>query len=132
MLILKSLKKVFICVGSCVSDILAGGKLIKVGRDGNIGERSFKISGDHHYLVWYTNILFSKKIDLTSVLEVRHGQTTSNFEHESTGELAFASDRSFSLICEDRTVDLIALTIEDYQNWYYGLKQIVERQYTVR
>ena len=75
--------------------------------------------------------MLRKEVDLSTVIDIKRGQHTINFEHEKTHELGFAKERSFSLICEDRTLDLIALTEEDFNNWYYGLKQIISHQYEV-
>ena len=116
----------------------------KYCRNGESNERQFFISNDFKYLGWRKpsdepfNIKNCKKsidnlvssiilVPLISIHTIILGRYTKVFKkkkHNNTKEFYL----SFSLITEERTVDIVAKTTYDYEAWILGISSLLKLQ----
>mmetsp|Transcript_19890 Transcript_19890/g.28592 ORF Transcript_19890/g.28592 Transcript_19890/m.28592 type:complete len:171 (+) Transcript_19890:89-601(+) len=117
-------------VSSSLSALQVGCLVLKAGRNGSISEKFIRLSEDHRYVIWESDLLFIRKVDLKSVVSLVHGQETQNFQPHRD-KLCFACGNSFSLVCSNRTYDFIVPNKVDFRNWFYGLQQLLDNKGTL-
>ncbi|GMJ04711.1 hypothetical protein like AT1G69710 [Hibiscus trionum] len=94
--------------------------LLKYGRRGKPKFCPFKLSNDESKLIWYSRK--EKHLKLGQVYRIIPGQRTAVFQRYPQPEKEY---QSFSLICHDRTLDLICKDKEEAEVWFFGLKALI-------
>jgi hypothetical protein len=110
--------------------LCAGSLFVKITKSGEPLERLIYLTEDNRFLRWNSNFWAfksqkQKQIDVHSIKRVQKGQLTAKFARWQS-VLRVAAPRSFSIIYGDdlRTLDLIASTEEELQQWYRALKHL--------
>ncbi|KAK8546963.1 hypothetical protein V6N13_099708 [Hibiscus sabdariffa] len=78
------------------------------------------INQDETKLIWYSRK--EKHLKLSQVYRIIPGQRTAVFQRYPQPEKEY---QSFSLICHDRTLDLICKDKEEAEIWFIGLKALI-------
>ncbi|CAH2066418.1 unnamed protein product [Thlaspi arvense] len=81
------------------------------------------VEQDESTLVWYSD-KEEKQIKLSQVLRIVPGQRTATFKRYPRPEKEY---QSFSLICPDRSLDLICKDKDEAEVWVVGLKALITR-----
>lgn len=105
-------------VEQAVTALKKGAYLLKYGRRGKPKFCPFRLSNDEASLIWYSG-KEEKQLRLSSVSRIVPGQRTAIFQRYPRPEKEY---QSFSLICEDRTLDLICKDKEEAEVWFTGLR----------
>eukprot|EP00250_Pteridium_aquilinum_P019088 c24287_g2_i1 orf=404-3793(+) len=105
-------------VEQAVTALKKGAYLLKYGRRGKPKVCPFRLSNDEASLIWYSG-KEEKQIKLSSVSRIVPGQRTAIFQRYPRPEKEY---QSFSLICEDRSLDLICKDKEEAEVWFTGLR----------
>lgn len=109
----------------------AGSRMVKVPSklSSKMEERLIRVDLSHGLITWESKKkeFHQSHLSLSSIKEVRAGPNTKSFEIR--GLPTEVASRCFSIIHVSdgkyKTLDLIALTPEDYQSWYFGLIKIL-------
>ncbi|CAL5338454.1 unnamed protein product [Camellia sinensis] len=100
-----------------------GAYLLKYGRRGKPKFCPFRLSSDESALLWH----FGKKekqIELRHVTRIIPGQRTAIFQRYPRPEKEY---QSFSLLYNDRSLDLICKDKDEAEVWLVGLKALISR-----
>ncbi|XP_033140913.1 PH, RCC1 and FYVE domains-containing protein 1 isoform X1 [Brassica rapa] len=110
-------------VEQAITSLKKGSYLLKYGRRGKPKFCPFQLTSDESTLVWYSG-KEEKQIKLSQVLRIVPGQRTATFKRYPRPEKEY---QSFSLICPDRSLDLICKDKDEAEVWVVGLKALITR-----
>lgn len=100
-----------------------GAYLLKYGRRGKPKFCPFRLSADESKLIWYFG-KEEKQLELCHVSKIIPGQRTAIFQRYPRPEKEY---QSFSLIYNDRSLDLICKDKDEAEVWFVGLKALIAR-----
>ncbi|KAK4780839.1 hypothetical protein SAY87_016945 [Trapa incisa] len=106
-----------------ITTLKKGSYLLKYGRRGKPKFYPFHLSNDESALIWYSG-KEEKHIKLSQVSRIIPGQRTAIFQRYPRPEKEY---QSFSLICTDRSLDLICKDKDEAEVWLVGLKAVISR-----
>mmetsp|Transcript_29366 Transcript_29366/g.47412 ORF Transcript_29366/g.47412 Transcript_29366/m.47412 type:complete len:792 (-) Transcript_29366:878-3253(-) len=116
-----------------ISAMQKGTVLWKFGRRGQPHLRHFRISADCRRMEWWSPSKMEtaeiSSLLIWSIRELRLGQATAVFDRNRRAE---QEHLSFSLVYEDRTLDLVAKERRDYEIWVTGLRVLMTSAATSR
>jgi hypothetical protein len=106
----------------------------KTNRKGQMKKTSVFLSHAHDWVCWFqTGILGSMKkqvrnLDIRHIVRVEEGQNSSNFvkANQLTPMTEEAKNRSFSLIAHDRTISLVARSVNVCKTWARALTILLD------
>ncbi|ESQ28266.1 hypothetical protein EUTSA_v10018063mg [Eutrema salsugineum] len=110
-------------VEQAITSLKKGSYLLKYGRRGKPKFCPFQLSSDESTLVWYSG-KEEKQIKVSQVMRIVPGQRTATFKRYPRPEKEY---QSFSLICPDRSLDLICKDKDEAEVWVVGLKALITR-----
>lgn len=110
-------------IEQAITALKKGSYLLKYGRRGKPKFCPFKLSNDESLLIWYSG-KEEKKVKLSTVSKIIPGQRTATFQRYPRPEKEY---QSFSLIYNDRSLDLICKDKDEAEIWFAGLKALVTR-----
>ncbi|KAL1187764.1 PH, RCC1 and FYVE domains-containing protein 1 [Cardamine amara subsp. amara] len=110
-------------VEQAITSLKKGSYLLKYGRRGKPKFCPFQLTNDESALVWYSG-KEEKQMKLSQVLRIVPGQRTPTFKRYPRPEKEY---QSFSLICPDRSLDLICKDKDEAEVWVVGLKALITR-----
>ncbi|XP_009598715.1 PH, RCC1 and FYVE domains-containing protein 1-like [Nicotiana tomentosiformis] len=110
-------------IDQAIAALKKGANLLKYGRRGKPKFCPFRLSNDESALVWYHG-KEEKQLELCHVSRIIPGQRTAIFQRYPRPEKEY---QSFSLICNDRSLDLICKDKDEAEVWIAGLKAIITR-----
>ncbi|KAK4741385.1 hypothetical protein SAY87_024973 [Trapa incisa] len=108
-------------IEQAITAIKKGACLLKYGRRGKPKFCPFHLSNDESSLIWHSG-KEERKIKLCQVSRIIPGQRTAIFKRYPRPEKEY---QSFSLICRDRSLDLICKDKEEAEVWLVGLKAVI-------
>ncbi|XP_034687870.1 PH, RCC1 and FYVE domains-containing protein 1 isoform X1 [Vitis riparia] len=100
-----------------------GAYLLKYGRRGKPKFCPFRLSNDESVLIWFSG-KEEKLLKLSHVSRIISGQRTPIFQRYPRPEKEY---QSFSLIYNDRSLDLICKDKDEAEVWFSGLKALISR-----
>mmetsp|Transcript_35250 Transcript_35250/g.58918 ORF Transcript_35250/g.58918 Transcript_35250/m.58918 type:complete len:956 (+) Transcript_35250:97-2964(+) len=102
-----------------------GALLLKYGRRGNPHFRHFKLSADLQRLEWWSGKKQENMsaVELSRVLRLQVGQQTKVFERHRRLDLVATS---FSLLYDNRSLDLVCKDKKEFDIWCNGLKYMLD------
>ncbi|KAH9773850.1 hypothetical protein KPL71_013444 [Citrus sinensis] len=100
-----------------------GAYLLKYGRRGKPKFCPFHLSNDESMLIWYSG-KEERQLKLNQVSRIIPGQRTATFQRYPRPEKEY---QSFSLIYNDRSLDLICKDKDEAEVWLVGLKALITR-----
>ncbi|KAM1018345.1 hypothetical protein ACFX15_039235 [Malus domestica] len=106
-----------------ITSLKKGAQLLKYGRRGKPKFCPFRLSNDESVLIWYSG-KEEKYLKLSQVSRIVPGQRTQTFQRYPRPEKEY---QSFSLICNDRSLDLICKDKDEAEVWFTGLKALISR-----
>ncbi|TQD77562.1 hypothetical protein C1H46_036916 [Malus baccata] len=106
-----------------ITALKKGAQLLKYGRRGKPKFCPFRLSNDESVLIWYSGNE-EKYVKLTQVSRIVPGQRTQTFQRYPRPEKEY---QSFSLIYNDRSLDLICKDKDEAEVWFTGLKALISR-----
>ncbi|KAJ7943495.1 Regulator of chromosome condensation (RCC1) family with FYVE zinc finger domain [Quillaja saponaria] len=106
-----------------ITALKKGAYLLKYRRRGKPKFCPFHLSNDESLLIWYSG-KEEKQLKLSQVTKIIPGQRTAIFQRYPRPEKEY---QSFSLICSDRSLDLICKDKDEAEVWFVGLKALVAR-----
>ncbi|KAL3511138.1 hypothetical protein ACH5RR_030539 [Cinchona calisaya] len=98
-----------------------GAFLLKYGRRGKPKFCPFRLSTDESALIWYYG-KEEKQLELRQVSKIIPGQRTGTFQRYPRPEKEY---QSFSLIYNDRSLDVICKDKDEAEVWFVGLKALI-------
>ncbi|PPD77304.1 hypothetical protein GOBAR_DD25767 [Gossypium barbadense] len=110
-------------IDQAITTLKKGASLLKYGRRGKPKFCPFQLSNDESKLIWYSRKQ-AKHIKLSEVSKIIPGQRTAIFQRYPRPEKEY---QSFSLICNDRSLDLICKDKDEAEVWLIGLKALISR-----
>eukprot|EP00252_Welwitschia_mirabilis_P008654 TRINITY_DN20650_c0_g1_i1.p1 TRINITY_DN20650_c0_g1~~TRINITY_DN20650_c0_g1_i1.p1 ORF type:complete len:1115 (+),score=250.60 TRINITY_DN20650_c0_g1_i1:356-3700(+) len=110
-------------IGQAITALKKGACLLKYGRRGKPKFCPFRLSNDESVLVWYSG-KEEKHLRLSHVTRIIPGQRTAIFQRQPRPEKEY---QSFSLIYNDRSLDLICKDKDEAEVWFVGLKALISR-----
>ncbi|KAL1551014.1 PH, RCC1 and FYVE domains-containing protein 1-like [Salvia divinorum] len=110
-------------IDQAITSLKKGAHLLKYGRRGKPKFCPFRLSTDESTLIWYYG-KDEKRLDLRYVSRIIPGQRTAVFQRYPRPEKEY---QSFSLIHNDRSLDLICKDKDEAEVWFVGLKALIER-----
>ena len=110
-------------IEQAITSLKKGSYLLKYGRRGKPKFCPFRLSNDESLLIWYSG-KEEKQIKLSTVAKIIPGQRTATFQRYPRPEKEY---QSFSLIYNDRSLDLICKDKDEAEIWFAGLKALVTR-----
>ncbi|KAH0756250.1 hypothetical protein KY290_026520 [Solanum tuberosum] len=110
-------------IDQAIAALKKGANLLKYGRRGKPKFCPFRLSNDESAVVWYHD-KEEKQLELCHVSRIIPGQRTAIFQRYPRPEKEY---QSFSLICNDRSLDLICKDKDEAEVWITGLKAIITR-----
>ncbi|CAI8606788.1 unnamed protein product [Vicia faba] len=110
-------------IEQAITSLKKGSYLLKYGRRGKPKFCPFKLSNDESLLIWYSG-KEEKQIKLSTVSKIIPGQRTATFQRYPRPEKEY---QSFSLIYNDRSLDLICKDKDEAEIWFAGLKALITR-----
>uniref|UniRef100_A0A2C9WM48 FYVE-type domain-containing protein n=1 Tax=Manihot esculenta TaxID=3983 RepID=A0A2C9WM48_MANES len=106
-----------------ITALKKGSYLLKYGRRGKPKFCPFQLSNDESVLIWYSG-KEEKQLKLSQVSKIIPGQRTAIFQRYPRPEKEY---QSFSLIYNDRSLDLICKDKNEADVWFVGLKALISR-----
>ncbi|KAL9239941.1 hypothetical protein vseg_014212 [Gypsophila vaccaria] len=106
-----------------ITALKKGTNLLKYGRRGKPKFCPFRLSNDESLLVWYSGNE-EKHLRLSHVSRIIPGQRTPIFQRCPRPEKEY---QSFSLIYNNRSLDLICKDKDEAEVWFTGLKALISR-----
>ncbi|KAL6563738.1 hypothetical protein OROGR_002697 [Orobanche gracilis] len=106
-----------------VTALKKGAHLLKYGRRGKPKFCPFRLANDESCLMWYSG-KEEKHLKLCHVSRIISGQRTPIFQRYPRPEKEY---QSFSLIYNNRSLDLICKDKEEAEVWFSGLKALISR-----
>ncbi|XP_039033371.1 PH, RCC1 and FYVE domains-containing protein 1-like isoform X2 [Hibiscus syriacus] len=110
-------------IDQAITALKKGAYLLKYGRRGKPKFCPFKLSNDESKVVWYSGKK-EKHVKLSEVCKIIPGQRTTIFQRYPRPEKEY---QSFSLICNDRSLNLICKDKDEAEVWLSGLKALIFR-----
>ncbi|KAE9614860.1 putative chromatin regulator PHD family [Lupinus albus] len=104
-----------------ITALKKGAYLLKYGRRGKPKFCPFRLSNDESILIWFSE-REEKHLKLSHVSRIISGQRTPIFQRYPRPEKEY---QSFSLIYNDRSLDLICKDKDEAEVWFSGLKALV-------
>ncbi|TKY46697.1 Ultraviolet-B receptor UVR8 [Spatholobus suberectus] len=112
-------------IEQAVTALKKGAYLLKYGRRGKPKFCPFRLSNDESVLIWFSG-KEEKRLKLTNVSRIISGQRTPIFQRYPRPEKEY---QSFSLIYNDRSLDLICKDKDEAEVWFSGLKALISRSH---
>ncbi|KAJ6754999.1 INACTIVE PHOSPHOLIPASE C-LIKE PROTEIN 2 [Salix purpurea] len=106
-----------------ITALKKGASLLKYGRRGKPKFCPFRLSNDESVLIWFSG-KEEKHLRLSHVSRIISGQRTPIFQRYPRPEKEY---QSFSLIYNDRSLDLICKDKVEAEVWFSGLKALISR-----
>ncbi|CAA0834688.1 Regulator of chromosome condensation (RCC1) family with FYVE zinc finger domain [Striga hermonthica] len=110
-------------IDQAITALKKGAHLLKYGRRGKPKFCPFRLSTDETTLIWYYG-KDEKQLELRHVSRIIPGQRTSVFQRYPRPQKEY---QSFSLIYNDRSLDLICKDKDEAEVWFAGLKALIGR-----
>ncbi|RXH69904.1 hypothetical protein DVH24_007160 [Malus domestica] len=110
-------------IDQAITALKKGATLLKYGRRGKPKFCSFRLSNDEALLIWYSGKK-EKHLKLGHVSTILPGQRTAIFQRYPQPEKEY---QSFSLLYNDRSLNLICKDKNEAEVWLVGLKAIITR-----
>ncbi|XVF03360.1 hypothetical protein REPUB_Repub04eG0254300 [Reevesia pubescens] len=110
-------------IDQAITALKKGAYLLKYGRRGKPKFCPFHLSNDESRLVWYSG-KEERHLKLSQVSRIIPGQRTAIFQRYPRPEKEY---QSFSLIYNDRSLDLICKDKDEAEVWFVGLKALISR-----
>ncbi|KAL0418463.1 UNVERIFIED_CONTAM: PH, RCC1 and FYVE domains-containing protein 1 [Sesamum radiatum] len=110
-------------IEQAITALKKGAHLLKYGRRGKPKFCPFRLSNDESILIWFSG-KEEKHLKLSHVSRIISGQRTPIFQRYPRPEKEY---QSFSLIYNDRSLDLICKDKEEAEVWFSGLKALISR-----
>lgn len=110
-------------IEQAITALKKGATLLKYGRRGKPKFCPFRLSNDESLLIWYSG-KEEKHLKLSHVSTIIPGQRTAIFQRYPRPEKEY---QSFSLLYNDRSLDLICKDKDEAEVWFVGLKALVSR-----
>ncbi|XP_057415182.1 PH, RCC1 and FYVE domains-containing protein 1 isoform X3 [Lotus japonicus] len=110
-------------IEQAITSLKKGSYLLKYGRRGKPKFCPFRLSNDESLLLWYSG-KEEKQLRLSTVSKIIPGQRTATFQRYPRPEKEY---QSFSLLYNDRSLDLICKDKDEAEIWFVGLKALVAR-----
>ncbi|GAB2277068.1 hypothetical protein Dimus_011776 [Dionaea muscipula] len=112
-------------VEQAITALKKGAHLLKYGRRGKPKFCPFRLSNDESVLIWLSG-KEEKHLKLSHVSRIISGQRTPIFQRYPRPEKEY---QSFSLIYNDRSLDLICKDKDEAEVWFSGLKSLISRSH---
>ncbi|KAL1555204.1 PH, RCC1 and FYVE domains-containing protein 1-like [Salvia divinorum] len=110
-------------IEQAITALKKGACLLKYGRRGKPKFCPFRLANDESVLIWFSG-KEEKHLKLSHVSRIISGQRTPIFQRYPRPEKEY---QSFSLIYNDRSLDLICKDKEEAEVWFSGLKALISR-----
>ncbi|MFS7924460.1 putative chromatin regulator PHD family [Helianthus anomalus] len=110
-------------IEQAITALKKGAYLLKYGRRGKPKFCPFRLSNDESILIWFSG-KEEKQLRLSHVTRIVSGQRTPIFQRYPRPEKEY---QSFSLIYNDRSLDLICKDKDEAEVWFSGLKALISR-----
>ncbi|XP_050375188.1 PH, RCC1 and FYVE domains-containing protein 1 [Argentina anserina] len=110
-------------IDQAIAALKKGATLLKYGRRGKPKFCPFRLSNDEALLIWYSG-KDEKHIRLSHVSTIIPGQRTAIFQRYPRPEKEY---QSFSLLYNDRSLDLICKDKDEAEVWFVGLKALINQ-----
>ncbi|XP_044478340.1 PH, RCC1 and FYVE domains-containing protein 1-like [Mangifera indica] len=111
-----------------ITALKKGAQLLKYGRRGKPKFYPFRLANDESVLIWISG-KEEKHLKLGHVSRIVPGQRTPIFQRYPRPEKEY---QSFSLIYNDRSLDLICKDKDEAEVWFTGLKAVISRSHQRR
>lgn len=115
-------------IEQAITALKKGAYLLKYGRRGKPKFCPFRLSNDESVLIWYSG-KEEKHLKLSHVSRIVPGQRTAIFQRYPRPEKEY---QSFSLIYNDRSLDLICKDKDEAEVWFVGLKALISRGHHIK
>ncbi|KAH9602181.1 hypothetical protein KSS87_018448 [Heliosperma pusillum] len=112
-------------IATAITALKKGACLLKYGRRGKPKFCPFRLSNDESVLIWLSG-KDEKHLKLNHVSRIISGQRTPIFHRYPRPEKEY---QSFSLIYNDRSLDLICKDKDEAEVWFSGLKALISRSH---
>ncbi|KAL2238572.1 UNVERIFIED_CONTAM: PH, RCC1 and FYVE domains-containing protein 1 [Sesamum indicum] len=112
-------------IEQAITALKKGAYLLKYGRRGKPKFCPFRLANDESVLIWFSG-KEEKHLKLTHVSRIISGQRTPIFQRYPRPEKEY---QSFSLIYNERSLDLICKDKEEAEVWFSGLKALISRSH---
>ncbi|XP_020231048.1 PH, RCC1 and FYVE domains-containing protein 1 [Cajanus cajan] len=112
-------------IEQAITALKKGAYLLKYGRRGKPKFCPFRLSNDESVLIWFSG-KEEKRLKLNNVSRIISGQRTPIFQRYPRPEKEY---QSFSLIYNDRSLDLICKDKDEAEVWFSGLKALISRSH---
>ncbi|XP_050367743.1 PH, RCC1 and FYVE domains-containing protein 1-like [Argentina anserina] len=112
-------------IEQAITALKKGAYLLKYGRRGKPKFCPFRLSNDESVLIWFSG-KEEKHLKLSHVSRIISGQRTPIFQRYPWPEKEY---QSFSLIYNDRSLDLICKDKDEAEVWFSGLKALISRSH---
>ncbi|KAJ4969934.1 hypothetical protein NE237_003033 [Protea cynaroides] len=112
-------------VEQAITALKKGAYLLKYGRRGKPKFCPFRLANDESILIWFSG-KEEKHLKLSHVSRIIPGQRTAIFQRYPRPEKEY---QSFSLIYNDRSLDLICKDKDEAESWFIGLKALISRSH---
>nr|XP_016467281.1 PREDICTED: uncharacterized protein LOC107789916 [Nicotiana tabacum] len=110
-------------IEQAITALKKGACLLKYGRRGKPKFCPFRLANDESALIWFSG-KEEKHLKLSHVSRIISGQRTPIFQRHPRPEKEY---QSFSLIYNDRSLDLICKDKDEAEVWFSGLKALISR-----
>ncbi|KAH6814315.1 Regulator of chromosome condensation family with FYVE zinc finger domain-containing protein [Perilla frutescens var. frutescens] len=110
-------------IEQAITALKKGAYLLKYRRRGKPKFCPFRLANDESVLIWFSG-KEEKHLKLSHVSRIISGQRTPIFQRYPRPEKEY---QSFSLIYNDRSLDLICKDKEEAEVWFSGLKALISR-----
>ncbi|KAJ0716829.1 putative chromatin regulator PHD family [Helianthus annuus] len=110
-------------IEQAITALKKGAYLLKYGRRGKPKFCPFRLANDESILIWFSG-KEEKQLKLSHVTRIVSGQRTPIFQRYPRPEKEY---QSFSLIYNDRSLDLICKDKDEAEVWFSGLKALISR-----
>ncbi|KAL7199371.1 hypothetical protein ACSBR2_021622 [Camellia fascicularis] len=110
-------------IEQAITALKKGAYLLKYGRRGKPKFCPFRLANDESVLIWFSG-KEEKHLKLSHVSKIISGQRTPIFQRYPRPEKEY---QSFSLIYNDRSMDLICKDKDEAEVWFIGLKALISR-----
>ncbi|KAB1224986.1 Ultraviolet-B receptor UVR8 [Morella rubra] len=104
-----------------ITALKKGAQLLKYGRRGRPKFCPFKLANDESALIWFSG-KEEKHLKLSNVCRIIPGQRTPVFQRHPRPDKEY---QSFSLIYDDRSLDLICKDKAEAEIWFSGIKALI-------
>ncbi|KAK2636239.1 hypothetical protein Ddye_031031 [Dipteronia dyeriana] len=110
-------------IEQAITSLKKGAYLLKYGRRGKPKFCPFQLSNDESMLIWYSG-KDERQLKLSQISRIIPGQRTAIFQRYPRPEKEY---QSFSLLYNDRSLDLICKDKDEAEVWFVGLKALITR-----